>query len=115
MTVASTTPLVCAIGGATGRTVTLLTAGVCTLTASQSGSTAYSPATDVSQSFNVSLLDQTITFATIARAWEAANTPFANASSVTGSERSWRINCSSRCASPCERRVSWHNQLFNDL
>lgn len=64
--IASSTPAVCTIGGATGRAVTLLTPGSCILTATQPGSVAYNSATLVTNSFTVSLAPQTITFATVA-------------------------------------------------
>ena len=58
------TPPVCTV---TGSTVTTLAAGTCTITASQSGSTRYAAAPDVTRSFHVnpvrtSLAPQTITF-----------------------------------------------------
>ena len=58
---ASTTPSVC---GASGTTLMLLTAGTCTVAASQPGNANYSPATAVSHSFAVAaaLTAQTITF-----------------------------------------------------
>jgi hypothetical protein len=46
-----------------GRTVTLLSAGVCTLTASQSGDAAYLPAPDVSQTFAIGRARQAVAFA----------------------------------------------------
>ena len=60
---ASTTPSVCTVSGATA---TFLTAGTCSITASQAGNATYAAATPVSQSFTVNasgLLAQTITFA----------------------------------------------------
>ena len=50
----TTTPLVCSSGGTNGATITLLTAGTCTVVASQAGNATYSPATSVSHSFKVS-------------------------------------------------------------
>lgn len=57
----STTPSVCA---ASGNTLTLVTAGTCTVAASQAGNANYSSATAVSHSFAVAaaLTAQTITF-----------------------------------------------------
>ena len=53
VTLTSGTPSVCTVGGSTGRTVTLLGAGVCTLNADQSGSSVYHPASRVTNSFVV--------------------------------------------------------------
>lgn len=47
----STTPGVCSV---TGFVVTFVTNGVCTLTSSQAGNATFSPATDVTRSFNIS-------------------------------------------------------------
>ena len=47
---ASSTPAVCTVSGSTAS---LLTAGTCTIVASQAGNSAYSPAPSVSQSFSV--------------------------------------------------------------
>lgn len=49
-TLASSTPAVCTVSGAT---VSYVGAGTCTLTASQAGSAAFLPATDVTRSFAV--------------------------------------------------------------
>ena len=68
---ASTTTAVCTVSG---NTVTLVTAGTCTIVASQAGNSNYSAATNVPQSFTISgggnspppsLLSQTINFAPI--------------------------------------------------
>jgi uncharacterized protein (TIGR03437 family) len=56
---ASTTLPVCTVSGAT---VTLVSAGTCTIQASQAGNTNYSAATAVNQSFTVTPGSQTITF-----------------------------------------------------
>jgi hypothetical protein len=55
----STTATVCTISG---KNANLLTAGTCTITASQAGNAAYAAATPVTESFAVSLASQTITF-----------------------------------------------------
>jgi uncharacterized protein len=54
----STTPLVCSVAGST---VTLLSAGVCTITADQPGNPAFLPAPQVVRSFTV-LASQSISF-----------------------------------------------------
>ena len=56
---ASTTPIVCAVSGAT---VMLLSAGTCTIQATQAGNATYIPAAPVSQSFQVTQGPQTISF-----------------------------------------------------
>ena len=60
---ASTTPTVCTVSG---TTATFLTAGTCSITASQSGNATYAAATPVPEGFTVNasgLTAQTITFA----------------------------------------------------
>jgi len=59
---ASLTGSVCAVSG---NTVTLWASGTCTIQASQAGNSSYSAAPSVSQSFNVGLASQTISFAAI--------------------------------------------------
>jgi sugar lactone lactonase YvrE len=60
---ASGTPSVCSVSGVTAS---LLTAGTCSITASQPGNSVYAPATPVAQGFTVNLAAQTITFNPIA-------------------------------------------------
>jgi sugar lactone lactonase YvrE len=55
----STTPSICTVSGST---LSLISVGTCTITASQVGNSIYASATDVSQSFAVNLLSQYITF-----------------------------------------------------
>jgi uncharacterized protein (TIGR03437 family) len=60
----SNTSAVCTVYSTSkGATVTLVTAGVCTIEASQAGNTSFGPATPVDQTFNVTPANQTITFA----------------------------------------------------
>jgi sugar lactone lactonase YvrE len=59
----SITPAICSISGST---VSLTSAGTCTVKASQNGNSVYAPARAVTQSFAVSTLPQTITFTPIA-------------------------------------------------
>ena len=56
---ASATPAVCTVSV---NTVTIVTGGLCSTTASQSGNSSYTPAAPVTQSFNVTGASQTITF-----------------------------------------------------
>jgi uncharacterized protein (TIGR03437 family) len=60
---ATTSAAVCTVAGST---VTLLSAGTCTIAASQTGNTNYAPATTVSEHFTVTPGSQTITFAALA-------------------------------------------------
>ena len=57
---ASSTPTVCTVAG---TTLDIVGAGTCTVTASQAGNDDYNPAPSVERSFQVTKLDQTITFA----------------------------------------------------
>lgn len=58
----SATTSVCTASGANGTTVTILSAGTCTIDANQAGNGAYAPATVVPEGFTVSPEAQTITF-----------------------------------------------------
>lgn len=58
----SATPSICSVSG---LSASLMTAGTCTIQANQPGSPVYAPALAVAQSFTVTLLPQTITFAPI--------------------------------------------------
>ena len=59
MQFASTTPLVCTVNGST---LTLVSAGTCSVSASQTGSSTYTAASDVTRSFTVAQATQSITF-----------------------------------------------------
>ena len=59
----TTTPSVCTVSGSTA---TVIAAGTCTVTADQAGDSNYNPAPQVSQSFDIGLGNQTITFDAIA-------------------------------------------------
>ncbi len=65
VTFSSLTPTVC---GVSGTTVSLAAVGICTVAANQAGNAAFTPAPQVTRSFNVTAvgLTQTITFAAIA-------------------------------------------------
>jgi hypothetical protein len=56
-----------------GNTVTLVTTGTCSITAKQAGNGIYAPASNVTQSFQVTKLAQTITFGTLPS--QPVNTP----------------------------------------
>jgi hypothetical protein len=59
---ASNSQAVCTV---TSTTVTLVAAGTCSITASQNGNAAFAAATSVTQTFNVSLVLQTISFGSL--------------------------------------------------
>jgi hypothetical protein len=70
---ASTTPAVCTVSG---NVVTLVSAGACTIQATQAGNTIYAAAPPVNQSFQIAQGGQTITFGALSnRSFGAA--PFA--------------------------------------
>jgi len=62
VTYTSTTPAVCSISG---TTVTMITGGTCTITASQAGNDTYLPATPVSQSITIDKASQTVTITSV--------------------------------------------------
>jgi sugar lactone lactonase YvrE len=62
VTFASATPTVCTVSGAVA---TVAIAGTCAIVADQTGSPVYAAAAPVTQSFTVSLVQQSITFASI--------------------------------------------------
>jgi hypothetical protein len=66
VTFTTSTPTVCTSGGTHGVTITLLEAGTCSVVANQAGNGTYGAAPAVTQSVTVSLVPQTITFATLA-------------------------------------------------
>jgi hypothetical protein len=65
VTFSTTTPSVCTWGGANGETITLLAAGKCTVRADQAGNGVYNAAPSVNQSFTLSKVPQTISFAAL--------------------------------------------------
>ncbi|WP_295394419.1 right-handed parallel beta-helix repeat-containing protein [uncultured Thiodictyon sp.] len=58
----SQTTGVCTSSGTNGSTITGVTAGTCTIAANQAGNATYNPAPQVTQSFSIGLIDQTIAF-----------------------------------------------------
>ncbi len=82
VTFSSTTPTVCTV---TGVTVTLLSAGTCTITASQSGNANYFAATSVTQSFTFSPGVQPLTLrCTPATGPTQSGIPYSASCSATG-------------------------------
>jgi hypothetical protein len=66
VTFTTSTPTVCTSGGTNGATITLLQAGTCSVVANQAGNVTYAAAPAVTQSFTVTAVAQTITFAALA-------------------------------------------------
>jgi hypothetical protein len=66
VTFTTTTPAVCTSGGANGETIALIGSGTCTVEADQPGNASFAAADAAFQSFTVTKVDQTITFATLA-------------------------------------------------
>ncbi|HYC36973.1 MAG TPA: DUF4214 domain-containing protein [Usitatibacter sp.] len=62
----SLTSAACTTGGANGMTVTLVGAGTCRIAADQAGDATYGPASQVTQSFEVSQASQSIVFGPLA-------------------------------------------------
>ena len=63
VTFSSTTPGACTTGGTNGTTVTMKSAGICTLAADQAGNGNYAAAAQSQQSVSIGKASQTITFA----------------------------------------------------
>ena len=81
VTFTSNTTPVCTVSG---TTLTVVTVGLCSVTANQPGSVAYSPAAGVTQTFNISPGSQTISFGALSNKTFGA-APFSiNASSNSG-------------------------------
>ena len=92
VTLTSSTTAVCTVSP--GFSITLLTAGTCTITATQPGTTVYKAATAVARSFNVTKAPQTITFpnpgpqtmtvpTVVLSPWASSNLPVTLASTTT--------------------------------
>ena len=78
VTFASTTPVVCTV---TGSTVTIVSAGACTIVASQPGNATFAPAATVSRTLTVNPPPQTITFGSLSD--QNVGTAFALAATST--------------------------------
>jgi hypothetical protein len=61
----SQTSTICSASGTNGSTITVLTTGTCTIQATQSGNATYAAALAINQSFQVTLLSQTISFSAL--------------------------------------------------
>jgi hypothetical protein len=85
ITFASTTPSTCTLSGPDSRTVTLVAAGTCTLTADQEGDSNYTAASQVTRSFTISKATTSLSSFTISSK-TFGNAPFTlTAPTVTGS------------------------------
>ena len=92
---ASSTTSVCTVSGAT---VTMQGAGTCTLTASQSGSTNWNPASNVVRSFAINKANQSITFGALSNRTYSA-TPFpVSATASSGLVVSFASQTTSTCS-----------------
>src|SRR5450755_1755592 len=97
---ASLTTPVCQVSGST---VTLVSAGTCTIQASQAGNAAFAPAPSVSQSFAVSQATQTIIFGVLSNQVLGA-APFAvSATSSSGLPVSFASLTSTVCTVSASR------------
>ena len=92
---ASTTQSVCTV---TGGKITFVTAGTCTVTASQPGNTSYAAATPVTQSFAVTATTQTITFAALPNTTLASSPLTLTATASSGLTVSYTSTTSSVCS-----------------
>jgi hypothetical protein len=81
VTFVSTTPTVCTVSGST---VNPVSAGTCTLQATQSGNTTFAAATPVSASFTVTMLAPTISFTVSNQSYGAAAFSVSASSNSTG-------------------------------
>ncbi len=95
----TTTPSVCTSGGVDGATITLATAGICTVQANQAGDATYRPAPAVKRHFRVSLTSQTITFGPLANETLADSTVGVGATASSGLAVSFTTTTPSVCTS----------------
>jgi uncharacterized protein (TIGR03437 family) len=77
------TPLVCTVSGST---VSLVSAGACTITATQAGNNVYNPAPPVSQTFMVSAQASMISFVVNAASYVAGTVTPSSYASVLGTD-----------------------------
>ncbi len=91
----STTSTICTVSGST---VTLLKAGVCTITGSQSGNAGYAAAAPVTQSFNIGIGAQTITFNAIASRVLGSTPMVATATASSGLAVAFASNSQAVCS-----------------
>lgn len=84
VTFTTTTPAVCTPGGVNGSPITLEGAGTCKVQADQAGNAAYFAAPPVQRSFNVSRVNQAITFSTLANKTLAQSSVTVTAKAASG-------------------------------
>jgi uncharacterized protein (TIGR03437 family) len=77
--------------------ITLVSAGVCSITASQAGNTTYAAATPVTQMFNVTQAAQTITFGPLSDLNRKATPPALSATASSGLDVAFASNSESVC------------------
>src|SRR5664280_1990507 len=107
VTFTTSTPSVCTAGGITGATITLVGRGMCTVNANQLGNAVYSPAPTVSQSFRVSLLNQTITFGSLANKTMAQSPLTVHATTSSGLTVTFTTSTPSVCTAGGITAVSY--------
>ncbi|MFZ9707316.1 MAG: hypothetical protein ACO3CG_05700 [Ilumatobacteraceae bacterium] len=94
VSIVSNTTGICQISG---TTVTPVTVGTCTLTASQAGNSSYNAASSVSQSFSITKADQSITFGTLTNRTYSATAFAVSATSSSGLSVSFSSTTTSIC------------------
>ena len=94
VSLATTTPSICALSSGTVRP---LSRGTCVLVASQAGNSSFLPASDVTQSFTITGLAQSITFAQPSALTTVSEDQALSASSTSGLAVSFRTSTPSIC------------------
>jgi hypothetical protein len=84
VTFTTSTPTVCTASGTNGATITLLSAGTCTVYANQAGNTIYLAAPRVARNFKVTQVAQAITFGALAPATMAESPITVSATASSG-------------------------------
>lgn len=94
VSLATTTPSICSLSSGTVRP---LSRGTCVLVASQAGNSSFLPASDVTQSFTITGLAQSITFAQPSALTTVSEDQALSASSTSGLAVSFRTSTPSIC------------------
>jgi alpha-tubulin suppressor-like RCC1 family protein/endo-1,4-beta-mannosidase len=98
VTFGTASPGICSSSGTNGATITLVTPGSCSVTASQAGNATYNPVSKT-QAFTISLATQTISFTTIGAQKMTAGTVTAAATASSGLAVTFSASASGVCAS----------------
>ena len=91
---------VCTAGGANGATITIVTAGICTVQADQPGDDTYAAAAAATRSFAVTKVAQTITFGSLAGIASSARADHPRGDRVVATSRSRSRALPRLCARP---------------